>query len=173
MSHKKTASNQKPKSHQKTPPKQANVNKTKAVRAQRSKWTWIIPLAVIVIGLLIGAVFLLNQDSSASAVQLPTSITVTNAAQLFEAGAFLLDVRSRDEWDEQHIEGAVLIPVEELPSRISEVPTDQDILIICRSGNRSAEARNILRSAGLSRTTSIRGGITAWMNAGLPVVSGP
>lgn len=173
MSHKKTASYQKPKSHQKTPPKQANVNKTKAVQAQRSKWTWLIPLAIIVIGLLIGVVFLLNQNGSASAVQLPTSITVTNAAQLFEAGAFLLDVRSREEWNEQHIEGAVLIPVEELPSRISEVPTDQDILIICRSGNRSAQARDLLRGYGLKRTTSINGGINSWIASGLPVVTSP
>ena len=173
MAHKKTGSNQKPKSHQKTPPKQANVNKKKAAQAQRSRLTWIIPLTIIVIGLIVGAVFLLNQNSSASAVRLPTSISVSNAAERFEAGAFLLDVRTQQEWNEQHIDGAVLIPLDELPSRISEVPADQDVLIICRSGNRSAEARNILRSAGLPRTTSISGGITAWMNAGLPVVSGP
>jgi len=173
MSHKKTASNQKPKSHQKTPPKPGKREQDKSRTGSKIKMDMDHTPGGHCNRFTHWAVFLLNQDSSASAVQLPTSITVTNAAQLFEAGAFLLDVRTREEWNEQHIEGAVLIPVEELPSRISEVPTNQDVLIICRSGNRSAEARNILRSAGLSRTTSIRGGITAWMNAGLPVVSGP
>jgi rhodanese-related sulfurtransferase len=47
------------------------------------------------------------------------------------------------------------------------------VLIICRSGNRSGQARDLLRAAGLKRTTSISGGINAWMAKGLPVVSGP
>jgi rhodanese-related sulfurtransferase len=67
----------------------------------------------------------------------------------------------------------VLIPLDELKSRLAEVPVDQDVLIICRSGNRSGQARDLLRAAGLKRTTSISGGINAWVAKGLPVVSGP
>jgi len=71
------------------------------------------------------------------------------------------------------VSGAVRIPLDELKSRLAEVPVDQDVLIICRSGNRSGQARDLLRAAGLKRTTSISGGINAWMAKGLPVVSGP
>jgi rhodanese-related sulfurtransferase len=71
-----------------------------------------------------------------------------------------------------HIDGAVLIPLGELQSRLSEIPTDRDILIICRSGNRSTQARGILRAAGFKRTVSIIGGMNAWIASGLPVTRG-
>jgi rhodanese-related sulfurtransferase len=100
-------------------------------------------------------------------------ITVQQANEQFVNGAYLLDVREPSEWNEAHVDGAVLIPLGELSARVSEIPTDQDVLIICRSGNRSGQARDLLRAAGLNRTTSINGGINAWMSAGLPVVTGP
>lgn len=84
----------------------------------------------------------------------------------------MLDVRQPEEWAQGHIDGGILIPLGELESRISEIPTDRDVLIICRSGNRSTQARELLRSAGLTRTTSIMGGMNAWLAAGLPVVTG-
>jgi rhodanese-related sulfurtransferase len=139
---------------------------------RKSNFNWIVPVAIVVVAAIIGAIVLLNNNSAGSN-KLPAEISVTNAAQRFDEGAFLLDVRTVAEWNENHVDGAVLIPLDELSSRIGEVPTDQDVLIICRSGNRSAQARDILRAAGLPRTTSIAGGINAWMSAGLPVVSGP
>ena len=166
MAQKKTP---KPKSHQKTPPKSAQVKNQKKAK---SKMNWIVPVALVVVAAIIGAIVLLNNNSAASD-RLPAEISVTNASQRFNEGAYLLDVRTVAEWNENHVDGAVLIPLDELSSRISEVPTDQDVLIICRSGNRSAQARDILRAAGLMRTTSIAGGINAWMSAGLPVVTGP
>lgn len=173
MAHKKSASAQKPKSHKKTPPKQAQVKKQAAAQNLKSRLTWLIPVAIVVVAAIIGGIFLLNKNTPAVAESLPTNMSVSEAAERFDAGAYLLDVRTVAEWNENHIDGAVLIPLDELPARISELPADQDVLIICRSGNRSAEARNILRSAGLSRTTSISGGINAWIAAGLPVVQGP
>lgn len=140
-----------------------SVNKSKP---KNNKWIFIglLAIAVIVAAVLI---FQPTKDS------LPATITVQQANEQFANGAFLLDVREPSEWNEAHVEGAVLIPLGELSARVSEIPADQDVLIICRSGNRSGQARDLLRAAGLNRTTSIDGGINAWMSAGLPVVSGP
>jgi rhodanese-related sulfurtransferase len=131
-----------------------------------NKWL-IITLAAVAVIVAAAFTFLPQTDS------LPATITVQQANEQFANGAYLLDVREPIEWNEAHVDGAVLIPLGELSARIDEIPTDQDVLIICRSGNRSAEARNLLRAAGLDRTTSINGGINAWISAGLPVVSGP
>lgn len=171
MTPNKSTGVQKPKSHQKTPPKSAQVKKQ--TKKENKTLIWLIPAAVVVVAAIIGAIFLLNQNSPASAEKLPAVMSVSEASQRFTEGAYLLDVRTVAEWNESHVDGAVLIPLDELNARINEVPTDQDVLIICRSGNRSGQARDILRAAGLMRTTSITGGITAWVNAGLPVVTGP
>ncbi|MBA3072960.1 MAG: rhodanese-like domain-containing protein [Anaerolineae bacterium] len=127
----------------------------------------IITLAAVAVIVAAAFTFLPQTDS------LPATITVQQANEQFANGAYLLDVREPIEWNEAHVDGAVLIPLGELSARVDEIPTDKDVLIICRSGNRSAEARNLLRAAGLNRTTSINGGINAWISAGLPVVSGP
>jgi rhodanese-related sulfurtransferase len=71
------------------------------------------------------------------------------AQALVTQGAFLLDVRTAEEYAAGHIDGATNIPVEELPSRTSELPTDTVIVTYCRSGNRSAAAAQTLRQAGL------------------------
>jgi rhodanese-related sulfurtransferase len=140
----------------------AKKNKPK----NNNKWIFI---GLVAIAIIVAAV-LISQPKTDG---MPATITVQQASEQFANGAFLLDVREPSEWNEAHVAGAVLIPLGELSSRISEIPTDQDVLIICRSGNRSAQARDILRAAGLARTTSINGGINAWISAGLPVVSGP
>jgi rhodanese-related sulfurtransferase len=171
MTPNKSSGAQKPKSHQKTPPKTAQVKKQTKKRI--TTLTWLIPVAVVVVAAIVGAIFLFNQDKPASESKLPAVMSVSEASQRFSEGAYLLDVRTAAEWNESHVDGAVLIPLEELAARISEVPTDQDVLIICRTGNRSGQARDILRKAGLMRTTSITGGIVAWIDAGLPVVTGP
>jgi rhodanese-related sulfurtransferase len=105
--------------------------------------------------------------------QIAETVSVSDAAEYFSAGAFLLDVREQSEWEAGHIEGAVLIPLAELPNRMTEVPKDKIVLVICRSGNRSAQARDQLRAAGYTQVTSIDGGMNAWIQAGLPVVTGP
>ncbi|KAF0111163.1 MAG: hypothetical protein FD147_1101 [Chloroflexi bacterium] len=136
---------------------------------KQNKWVWIV-IGFLVIGV-IGASGLLNGNNET--LSLPAAITVENASERYANGAYLLDVREQSEWNEAHVEGAVLIPLGELSNRIAEIPANQDVLIICRSGNRSGQARDILRAAGLMRTTSITGGINQWTTIGLPVISGP
>ena len=90
-----------------------------------------------------------------------------------DSGAFILDVRQPEEWNEYHVPDSTLIPLAELASRADELPKDQEIVIVCRSGNRSAQGRNILLDAGFTQVTSMAGGLTQWRAAGYPIVSGP
>ena len=60
----------------------------------------------------------------------------------------LLDVRQPDEYEESHIEGAVLIPLGELEGRLSEIDQSKSVLVICWSGFRSARAASVLVAAG-------------------------
>ena len=74
----------------------------------------------------------------------------------------LLDVREPFEWDIARIPGAKLIPLGELPSRMSELDSADDIVIHCKSGGRSAKAVRLLQEAGFSKLHNVEGGITAW-----------
>ena len=89
-----------------------------------------------------------------------------------QEGAFILDVREPSEWNDAHIEGATLVPLGELESRVNELPRDQEIVVACRSGNRSAQARDVLLNDGFTQVTSMAGGLNQWKAAGYPTVSG-
>ena len=103
---------------------------------------------------------------------LPAEVSTAEALALREAGAFVLDVRQPEEWNAVHIPGATLIPLGELSSRLSEVPTDRQVLVVCRSGNRSAQGRDILLGAGFPSVTSMAGGMNEWAAAGYPTATG-
>ena len=82
---------------------------------------------------------------------------------------FLLDVREPDEYDASHIPGITLIPMGEVADRLSEIPTDQEVIVTCRTGNRSAQVVDFLRQQGYSNVHNMEGGIVAWEEAGYPV----
>jgi rhodanese-related sulfurtransferase len=84
---------------------------------------------------------------------------------------FLLDVRQPEEFRTGHVPGAKLIPLGELSSRMEELPKNQEILVICRSGNRSMSATRQLTHAGYN-AVNINGGILAWSQAGFSVSKG-
>ena len=92
--------------------------------------------------------------------------------QQFGAGQqhLLIDVRTTEEFASGHIQGAVNIPVEELPQRLGEVPQESPIVVYCRTGNRSAMAAQILVNAGYGPVFDL-GGIQAWIGAGYPIVN--
>lgn len=77
----------------------------------------------------------------------------------------LIDVRTPSEFDSGHIAGAVNIPLDQLENRLAEIPQSQDVVIYCRSGNRSAQAANILASEGYSSIYDL-GGTIQWTRAG-------
>ncbi|WP_185173958.1 rhodanese-like domain-containing protein [Rothia nasimurium] len=86
------------------------------------------------------------------------------------ADAKILDVREDYEWVEGHIEGAQHIPLGEVPERYGEVPLDEDVYVICRSGGRSLRAVAYLNQYGFDAINVI-GGMGAWQDAELPMVA--
>ena len=84
--------------------------------------------------------------------------------------AFFLDVREPAEWDAGHIEQAVHIPMGQLNARIDEIPKDQEIVAVCRSGNRSGAVTDALNRAGYT-AHNLEGGMQAWHLAGLDYVA--
>lgn len=77
----------------------------------------------------------------------PGPLDAQTSLQLLHSGAdiFLLDVRTRAEYDRGHIPNAVLIPVDQLETRLSEIPADRPLVIVCRTGRRAAWAFEQLR----------------------------
>ena len=133
----------------------------------------LIAAAVIIVAVIVVLVVVLSGDSNKTALAIePGLISPAQYVSAFEdAGVehFLLDVRMPEEFAGGHIEGAVNIPVQELDQHLSEIPTDQPVVLYCRTGNRSAAAAGILKNAGYSQVYDIDGGIVAWGQAGLPL----
>lgn len=82
---------------------------------------------------------------------------------------FVLDVREQWEYDEGHIPNITLIPMGEIANRLAEIPTDKEVIVTCRSGNRSSQVATFLREQGFTNVHNMEGGILAWQQAGLPV----
>ena len=122
---------------------------------------------------LIAVVWMVLGGNSNTGSNLPSEVSVSEALAKRDSGAFILDVRQPDEWNEGHIPDSTLIPLDQLPNRINELPKDQEIVVVCRSGNRSAQGRDILLQAGFTNVTSMAGGLNQWKAAGYPTVSGP
>lgn len=100
---------------------------------------------------------------------LPAEVSVDEAYSMYQNGAFVLDVRTIEEWNEYHAPNTTLIPLDELASRVDEVPRDRQIVVVCRSGNRSQEGRDILLAAGFTQVTSMDGGLNEWRDRGYPI----
>lgn len=98
-------------------------------------------------------------------------VDVQQAAQLQRDGTDLLDVREPDEFEAVHATGASLLPLGELADRLGELPLDRPLLVICRSGARSARAAAFINEQG-GQATNVAGGTLAWVEAGLPTSSG-
>lgn len=105
-----------------------------------------------------------------AAVQVP-AIDIPTLRERLEAGAVLVDVRQPDEYEEARAPGARLIPLTELVERADEVPTEETVYVICRSGGRSLKAAEHLRSRGVD-AVNVEGGTLAWIEAGNPVDAG-
>jgi rhodanese-related sulfurtransferase len=133
-------------------------------RKRNLTWLWVGlgVLAVVVIG------FLLLRPQTASSVE----ITPAQAYAKFQQGAYFLDVRTQDEWNQGHIAGSTLIPLDELQNKLTELPRDRDMVVVCRSGVRSKEGVSILQKAGFTRVSCLSGGLLAWKAAGYPIDSG-
>ncbi|MEI7996144.1 MAG: rhodanese-like domain-containing protein [Methylococcaceae bacterium] len=98
------------------------------------------------------------------------SISPKQASEMYaERKAVIVDVRDDSEWNEQHIPGAIHIPLAQLNGRISELKQYKDTPVItqCKAGGRSAKALEVLKSVGFTKVYNMDGGIMAWDKAGL------
>jgi len=128
---------------------------------------------LVQVGLLAVVAIIIFLIASLGSVQVyPASVSVEDAYNMYQEGAFVLDVRTPEEWNEFHAPDTTLIPLDELSARINELPKNQPILVVCRSGNRSEDGRKILQQAGLTATSMV-GGLNEWRERGYPTTSGP
>jgi phage shock protein E len=130
-------------------------------RKPKLTWLWV-SLAVLLVSV---AGFLLLKPKAALSVE----ITPAQAFAKFQQGAFFLDVRNQEEWDQFHISGSALIPLAQLGNRLSEVPLEKEIVVVCLSGHRSQSGVTILQQAGFKLVSCLSGGLQAWQAAGYPV----
>ena len=99
-------------------------------------------------------------------------LSLDQAREEIESGVKLIDVREQNEWDEAHLEAAAHVPQGELAARIDEIAPDtsERLLLYCRTDNRSSTQADNLAGLGYGNVAVIAGGITAWSDAGLPLV---
>lgn len=155
--------------------KDAPISKRMRRRAEQRRKKRLTQIAIAAIALVIvaGGVWALLGDNNPATSEVASgglglNISVDEAYERYEAGDYLLDVRTQEEWDEYHIPGTTLIPLDELENRVDEVPRDQDVVVVCRSGNRSQVGRDILLEAGLTQVSSMDGGVSDWRESGYP-----
>jgi rhodanese-related sulfurtransferase len=132
-------------------------------------------MAAKILFLILAAVLLIVFVSSfvvkPAVAQTYTDVTVSQAKAMIDSNPslVLLDVRNQSEYDTGHVRNAELIPVWNLTQNLDELSINDDILVYCSSGVRSANASQILASNGFLHVYNMLGGIDGWMAAGYPV----
>ncbi len=97
-------------------------------------------------------------------------VDVAGALSLLDGDAVLLDVREQNEWDAGHAPRAVHIPLRELSEATASMSRQRRVVVVCRSGRRSAFATAALRAAGVD-ALNLLGGMQAWRDAGAEIVA--
>src|SRR6185436_8100018 len=106
-----------------------------------------------------------------------TTITPRQLNDRLQQGEMLhlLDVRTPAEHAEIHVPGVHLVPLDRLDARLAAengCAKDKPVFLLCRSGNRSKQAAEILEKCGYAQCCIVEGGTLAWAEAGLPVNRG-
>jgi rhodanese-related sulfurtransferase len=120
----------------------------------------------LALAIMLGLVFATQQ------LQAVEGVDVKLAQSMNQQGALLLDVREPEEFSAIHAPNAKLIPLGQLSTRMQEIAEykDKPIVVICRSGRRSAIAVSQLQAAGYTQVSNVKGGIKEWEKNGLEVV---
>ncbi len=152
--------------------------KRKTTRRAQARKKNILQQPAFQLGLLavavVAVIFIVLANSGGGGGGLAREISVDEAYQMYQQdGVYFLDVRTVEEWNEYHAPNATLIPLDQLAARVDEVPKDKQIVVVCRSGNRSQSGRDILLQAGFTDVTSMAGGLSTWRDKGYPVTAGP
>ncbi len=148
--------------------KRRNTNTSSGLSAfLRKPAGQITAFAIVII-----AIILIALSGQGNGGGVANEVNTDEAYQMYQNGAFVVDVRTQEEWNEYHAPNTTLIPLDELQARLAEVPKDREILVICRSGNRSQQGRDILLAAGYN-ATSMAGGLKEWYAKGYPTEGTP
>ena len=126
---------------------------------------WLVLIAVTS-GIMLLWSFFGNRVRGVKEVECAAALQLIN-----HQDAVVLDVREPDEFKSGHLLNAKHIPLGKLRERIGELERyrDKPIIVICRSGNRSATACALLGRDGFAQAVNLVGGVTAWQKAGLPL----
>lgn len=129
---------------------------------------------ILLIGLAIGSgIMLLLPSFKKGAGGVPNLSPAEAVTLINRSNAFVLDVRDDAEFASGHIADAAHIPLANLEARIGEIKKYQNkpVLVNCQKGMRSAKACSILRKAEFTQVNNLQGGLSAWLDAKLPVVT--
>ena len=108
-------------------------------------------------------------QSDAAPLNLPVNIDAKTLNGLRnDPNLFIIDVREDYEYAAGHVPEATLIPLGQLASRLDEIPKDKTVVAVCRSGNRSGQATQLLRQAGFD-AHNMMGGMNSWSSQGFAV----
>jgi len=117
------------------------------------------------------SVLLLAGCSTSSGVK---NLSVSEfSSKVTESGIITLDVRTPGEFNEGHIEGALLVDFQSgnFENEIASLDKSKTYAVYCRSGNRSGQAVKVMSDAGFANLYNLNGGVIDWANSGLPLVS--
>ena len=138
----------------------------------KTKWLLLLLLALVLAacGGTDTAAPAAEQSVDPAPIVLAPEVDVHSVAEVKDRDdVYVLDVREQWEYDEGHIPGVTLLPMGEVPSRLDEIPTDREVIVTCRSGNRSGQVTDYLRQNGFDNAHNMQGGIVAWEQAGYEV----
>ena len=130
---------------------------------------WALSLAALVL-----IVLLIGNELSRRLQKFGTIEPSDVARKAGREGVALIDVREPNEWKEGHIKGARHIPLGKLEGKLGELKGEapKEVVLYCRSGNRSATAANLLVKNGFENVSHLGGGIIAWESQNYPVSKG-
>jgi len=134
------------------------------------KFVYLLPLLLMLALAACGGAESSVVDAHDEQLNLPQTVAVDTVAEVKERDdVVVLDVREPWEYEEGHIPGVTLIPMQQVPSRLDEIPTDETVIVTCRSGNRSGQVVEYLRQQGYDNVHNMDGGILAWEQGGYSV----
>lgn len=117
-----------------------------------------------------------EENTAPATEQQEGSVVMTVGVEQFhqmmtDEPGFLLDVRTAQEFEQGHIEGATMIDYTDsgFEENVSKLDKDQTVYVYCRSGGRSARSAAIMKELGFKKVVDLSGGVTAWMDHGMPV----
>ncbi len=99
----------------------------------------------------------------------PEDVSSAQAMELMQnKEVVVLDVRTQEEWDKGHIEGATQMDFysDDFDAKLAELPKDKEYVVYCHSGGRSGKTVAKMKAAGFGNVHNLQGGITAWKSEG-------